>query len=110
MAERRDLPRGVFYDDRGRRWTLGGAAVGQLRRGRACAAATSSIAALTCKPEDLGCVEPGARRLQRTFAAHIWRFKDACSGAAVTEFVADHDTRSVHIPQDKRGELSASMS
>ena len=59
--------------------------------------------------ENLGCVEPGARRLLRTFATHIWRFRDARSHAAVTEFVVNYDTRSVHIRQDKQGALCASM-
>lgn len=54
-------------------------------------------------------MEPGARRLLRTFATHIWRFRDARTNAAVTEFVVDYDTRSVHIRQDKRGALCAWM-
>ena len=57
--------------------------------------------------EILDCVEPGARRLLRTFATHIWRFRDARSDAAVTEVAVDYDTRSVHIRQDKRGALCA---
>ena len=54
-------------------------------------------------------MEPGARRLLRTFATHVWRFRDARSNAAVTEFVVNYDTRSVHIGQDKQGALCASM-
>lgn len=59
--------------------------------------------------EDLGCVEPGARRLLRTFATHCWRLADAKTGAAVKEFTVDYETRSVHVGTDKLGRLSTSM-
>ncbi|KAK9825387.1 hypothetical protein WJX81_007968 [Elliptochloris bilobata] len=69
------------------------------------------------EPEDLAVVAPGARRLLRTFATHIWRFKDARSGAPVTEDVRREasltevevgmDTQCVRIRVHRRGGLCA---
>lgn len=63
-------------------------------------------------------VPPGTRRLLRTFATHIWRFKDARSAAPVsqdarsaapdvTEFEVGLDTQCVRLRTDRRGSLRA---
>ena len=62
-------------------------------------------------------VPPGTRRLLRTFATHIWRFKDSRSEAPVTqdvraapdvtEFEVGLDTQCVRLRTDRRGGLRA---